>query len=273
MADRKQTEIWVYVDLRSERLFGYCLNVLKKARDLAWTVSGKAAAVLVDSSVHDGTEGLSGTQACMAADEAASRCIAHGADLVYVLHHEDLAAIRADTYAPALAGAVGTHGPMLLLFAMTDFGRELAARAARICNVGLIADGADFKIENNQVVATCASWGGEIMIQNTFSEDQSTGFATVQPHAFKATQVQGDPGTVERIPVDHIQEPKGLKLLSSSPQPAEHRKLEEADVVVVGGAGLGNIEGFALVRELAAALGGEVGATRPPVLQLSLIHI
>jgi len=267
MADRKETEIWVYVDLRSERLLGYCLNVLAKARDLSQSVSGKTAAVLVGSPTHDGSQGFSGLQAFMPVDDAASSCIAHGADLVYVLHHEDLATIRADTHAPALAGAVRTHGPMLVLFAMTDFGRELAARTARICNVGLIADCADFKIENNQVVATCASWGGEIMIENTFSEDQSTGFATVQPHAFKATQIQGDPGTVERIPVDHTQEPRGLKLLSSSLQPAEHRKLEEAEVVVVVGAGLGNVEGFALVRELAAALGGEVGATRPPVLQ------
>jgi len=43
--------------------------------------------------------------------------------------------------------------------------------------------------------------------------------------------------------------------------------LEEAKVVVVGGAGLGNTEGFGLIRQLAAVVGGEVAATRPPVLQ------
>jgi electron transfer flavoprotein alpha subunit len=45
------------------------------------------------------------------------------------------------------------------------------------------------------------------------------------------------------------------------------RSLEETDVVVVGGAGIGSAEGFGRIRELAAAFGGEVGATRPPVLQ------
>ena len=58
----------------------------------------------------------------------------------------------------------------------------------------------------------------------------------------------------------------GLRRLSCSPEPSKGRRLETADTVVVGGAGLGSTEGFGLVRELAAALGGEVGATRPPVL-------
>ena len=49
-------------------------------------------------------------------------------------------------------------------------------------------------------------------------------------------------------------------------EPVEARRLEDARTVVVGGAGLGDMRGFGLVRELAAALGGEVGATRPPVL-------
>ena len=61
--------------------------------------------------------------------------------------------------------------------------------------------------------------------------------------------------------------PEGLTFISSSPEPPEHRKLEDAHIVVVGGAGLGNSEGFRAVRELAVTLGGEIGATRPPVLQ------
>jgi electron transfer flavoprotein alpha subunit/quercetin dioxygenase-like cupin family protein len=267
MTETKGKEIWVYMDLRAERFFGYGLNVLAKASDLAGEVSGKAAAVMIGSPVHDGNEGPSGVKAFMDGDAAARRCIAHGAGLVYVLQGENLDQVRADTFGSALAATVQSRNPLLVLFPMTDFSRELAARAARICNVGLIADCSDFKVENNLVVATSPSWGGEIMIENTFAEDQSTGFATVQPHAFKAAQLQGEPGRVERISTDPVKRPKGLKLLSSILQPAEHRRLEEAEVVVVGGAGLGNVEGFSVVRELAAALGGEVGATRPPVLQ------
>jgi electron transfer flavoprotein alpha subunit/transcriptional regulator with XRE-family HTH domain len=166
-----------------------------------------------------------------------------------------------------LADAVQKQKPLLVMFALTDFGRELAARTARIMNAGLIAHCGDLRMEKEKVVATCASWGGEIMAEITFSNDLPTGFATVEPHILQAIAVRGKPGTIKRIQVDRLREPKGLRLISSSAEPEERRKLEEAEVVVVGGAGLGNADGFGLVRELAAALGGEVAATRPPVLQ------
>lgn len=266
MADNPGREVWVCADLRSERLFGYCLNVLAKARDLARTVSQKAVVVLMGSSAHDRPKGSSGPP-CLSVDFAAQDCIAHGADLVYILDNPDLVTPRADIYATALAQAVRKYEPRLVLFPLTDFALELAARTARINNAGLIADCADLKIEQDRVVATCQSWGGQIMAEITFSGSLCTGFATVQPHAFQAIEVRGEPGTVEHIRLDRLDAPRGLKLISRSVEPQERRKLEEADVVVVGGAGLGNADGFALVRQLAAALGGEVAATRPPVLQ------
>jgi electron transfer flavoprotein alpha subunit len=267
MATGAPKEIWVYVDLRSERLFGFCLNVLAKARELAQTVSAKAAVVLMGSTDDRGQETSQEDGALMPIEAAAEQCISHGADTVYLLDHPGLVTPRADVYAPVLADAVQRQNPRLVLFALTDFGRELAARTARIMNAGLIAHCGDLRMEKEKVVATCASWGGEIMAEITFSNGLPTGFATVEPHILQAIAVRGEPGTTQRIQVDRLREPKGLRLISSSAEPEAHRKLEEAEVVVVGGAGLGNADGFGLVRELAAALGGEVAATRPPVLQ------
>jgi transcriptional regulator with XRE-family HTH domain len=56
-------------------------------------------------------------------------------------------------------------------------------------------------------------------------------------------------------------------MLDSRPAAESHRKLETAEIVVVGGAGMGSAKAFGKVRDLAAVLGGEVGATRPPVLE------
>jgi electron transfer flavoprotein alpha subunit len=267
MATGAAKDIWVYVDLRSERLFGLCLNVLAKARELAQTVSAKAAVVLMGSSDDRGQQASQEDGALMPIEAAADQSISHGADTVYVLEDPGLVTPRADVYALALADAVQRQKPRLVLFALTDFGRELAARTARIMNAGLIAHCGDLRMEKEKVVATCASWGGEIMAEITFSNGLRTGFATVEPHIVQAIAVRGEPGTTQRIQVDRLREPKGLRLISSSAEPQERRKLEDAEVVVVGGAGLGNTDGFGLVRELAAALGGEVGATRPPVLQ------
>ena len=58
--------------------------------------------------------------------------IAHGADKVYVLDVTGLSVPRADIYGHILAEAVLKHKPMLVLFALTDFGRELASRTASL---------------------------------------------------------------------------------------------------------------------------------------------
>ena len=155
---------------------------------------------------------------------------------------------------------------MLVLFALTNFGMELASRTACLGNAGLLADCLDLKIENDAIIASSPSWGGEIMAELTFSNNDQTGFVTVPPQVHRAVKAQGTPGIVERSQVE-CPDMDGIKFISSELEPAEHRKLEEAEVVVVGGAGLGSIDDFGLVRELAAAMGGEVGATRPPVLQ------
>ncbi len=260
-------EIWVYGDLRNRRLFGCCLNVLGKARELAGSVSGKAAVVLIDSSAGDEPCEHPRMHAGITLSDAAEECIDHGADFVYILENEKLLIPRADRCGAVFAEAVRQRGPWLVLFALTDFGRELAARVARLCNAGLIAECLDLRTDKDTMVATCPSWGGEIMAEITFFDGSNTGFATVQPHVFKALEVQGEPGVVERISVPNCSLPGDLTLLSSSAEPVEKQRLEDAHVVVVGGAGLGTADGFGMVRELAAAIGGEVGATRPPVLQ------
>ncbi|MDD5711400.1 MAG: FAD-binding protein [Smithellaceae bacterium] len=250
-------DIWVHMDLRDERLFGYSLNCLAKAKELAGTSKGCACAVLVGA-FEDRTADL---------DAQAKDCIAHGADIVYVIDHRELVAPRADVHAAVLAQAIAGGKPLLVIFALTDWGRELAARAARILNAGLIADAVDFRLEGGNVVASCPSWGGEIMAEITYGEDEQIRIATAHPHISQAQESAGSPGDVKKIPLDDLPAPSGLRLISRVAEAQEHRKLEEAETVVVGGAGLGSIDGFTLVRDLAVTLGGEVGATRPPVMQ------
>jgi len=267
MATSSEKEIWVYGDLRNERFFGFSLNVLAKAREVARPISATVAVVVMETYAEPGSEKPSGMPAWITTGDAEKKLIAHGAQRVYVLDDEQLSMQRADLYAAALAKAVETRGPMLVLFALTEFGREVAARTAKITNAGLIAGCMDIRMEKGATVATCPTWGGEIMAEIAFTDSSKTGFVTVEPHAFHAEEVVEETGIVERIPAGPIEVPEGLKLLSSAAEPEEHRKLEEAQVVVVGGAGLGNAENFAMVRQLAASVGGEVGATRPPVLK------
>jgi electron transfer flavoprotein alpha subunit len=267
MGKHEVKEIWVYMDLRNERLFDFSLNVMARACELSLSVSGKTVAFLMDSP-GDKSQKPTDENRYIPVDNVAEKCLSHGADSVYVFENPDLNVPRPDIYAPVISDAVESRGPMLVLFPMTEFGRDLAARTARISNAGLIADCIDLKMKDNRVVASCPSWGGEILAEITFeSSFHETGFATVQHHGIKSVEVSGNPGTIERISVEKVKIPEGIRLLSSTYEAEGRKKLEEAEIIVAGGAGLGSADGFGLVRELAAALGGEVGATRPPVLQ------
>jgi electron transfer flavoprotein alpha subunit len=267
MTPHSNSEIWVYGDLRSERFFEFSLNVLAGARQVAQSLSGTAAVVLMGGPHGTETREATGAPISLSRSEAEKRCIHHGAGKVYMLESEHLSAPRADLHASALAEAVKTHGPRLVLIALSDFGREVAARSARTCNAGLIAECMDIRVEGGEIKALCPSWGGEVMAEIAYAGEFTSGFATVQPFAYKAAPVQKEEGEIHRIRIDSSRAPKGLTLVSRTAEPEEHRKLEEAGVVVVGGAGLGTAEGFSLVRQLASSLGGQVGATRPPVLE------
>ena len=192
-------------------------------------------------------------------------CVLKGADYIYVLEHHGSLFPRADIQSRALSMIIEERSPHVVLFSLTDWGREIAYRCARLCSGGLIADCTEFRVEKGRIIAGCPSWGGEVLADLAFSDPDKTGFATVQPHAFLSSDKKGRPGEVERIPVVDLKINGDLRCLSCTEEKSDHRRLEEADVVVVGGAGLVNSEGFGLVRDLSAAIGGEVGATRPPV--------
>ena len=261
-------EIWVFGDLRHKRLFRFSLNVLAKAREIARGIDGKAVMVFLGAP-DVGAPSKKDTNS-VSFESAFKDSFSRGADRVCVLENDQFSDPLCDIFAEAFADAVKQQMPMLVLFALTDFGREMAARAARICDAGLMADCVDLQIKDNRIVGLCPAWGGEIMAEITYSEGHGTGFATVHPQVQTQDEMVPEKGRakgdVKRIPVETNPDMSRPRLLSRFPEPAEHRKLEEAEIVVVGGAGLGNIEGFGLVRELAAAVGGEVAGTRPPVL-------
>ena len=262
-----QREIWVYADSRNGRLFSPCLKVLGKARELAKSFSSKVTAIFIGTPPGPATSDAPTKEAHKKARAMAEACISHGADKVLFLEHEDLSIPRSDVFSAVLTDAVKKQNPYIVLFALSEFTRELAARMARLCNAGLISECTDLRFHESTLLATSPAWSGQMMADITFRDLSTTGFATLQAHAFQPVKLRGKRGSIVRTKVNSVGMPEKIRLLSRSEEPQEKRKLEEADVVVAGGAGLGSAEGFELVRDLAAAVGGEVGATRPPVLQ------
>ena len=259
-------DIWAFIDLRNKRHFDESINVLGAAAVLAELTSGRSIALLTDSGADKSTEDdLKGVHS-VSVKEAADICIDKGADLVFILEHRDLGHYRPDVHSNAISCLVKERAPKMVLFALSDFGREIASSCAAVNNSGLVADCVEFGMEDNRIIASCPSWGGEIMARLTWNDSSITGFATVQPSAFLPSGRKGNPGEIETIVIKDNIQAENLKRVSVEAEHAGHRRLEDADIVVVGGAGVGNSEGFSMVRQLSAAMGGEVGATRPPVI-------
>lgn len=267
MGTHTAPEVWVYGDLRTDRFLGFSLNVLAGAVKISRAVSGRALGILMETAPVTKRKKTGELRAQVPIADAGKACLEAGADGVLILQSRYLSDLRADVHAAVLASAVRKRSPLLVLFPFSEFSREVAARAARMCDSGLIAECLDFSLGPDGIRATCPSWGGEVLADIAFVENDRTGFASVNPHAFKALKVTARAATMERIPVGNVRMPKGVRRLSIASEPEEQQRLEEAEIVVVGGAGVGSVEGFAMVRQLAASLNGELGATRPPVLQ------
>ena len=255
-------DIWIFGDLRSTRHWDYSLSVMAKALPVA-----REAGVSLVMVVMGSDDSESGQQAgCLSLSQAVQQAGTSGVDNVYRLEHAGLAQPRPDVYARALSGLVAQRKPWLVFFPLNDFGRETAAFCAQRCNAGMIADCAEPVLQNGSFVGRCPAWGGQILADITLADGVSTAFVTTPPHGVALPPATQPPCPIETIALENLDLPDSLRMIGRSMQPAEGRRLEDADIVVVGGAGLGDMRGFGQVRELAAALGGEVGATRPPVL-------
>ena len=187
--------------------------------------------------------------------------------IVYLFENTRFSPPVPHLFAETLTPIIKEKSPRLVLFPLTDFGRDLAARTAAAARAGLIADCVELRPgEQGGVVGLCPAWGGEIMSEITYVPGHGTGFATVHPHGAIGEKDTRRKGRVVRMPLADNPEAKGIRLVSSRPAHPTGEDLASARIVVVGGAGLGSMENFGQVRQLAVAMAGQVAATRPPVL-------
>lgn len=260
-------EIWIYGDLRSAHHWRESQKVLAKGLPLA-RAAGSTVNMILLGAASAGADNacVFDLSACVDLDKAAAQAATLGVEQVSCVVHEQLAVPRADIHAAVLSDLVRQRKPWLVLLPLNDFGRETAAVCAQRCQAGMIADCVELIFEKDRFVGRCPAWGGQIMADIGLADGWSTAFVTVQPHGADTPAVQAQQGRVEKQVLDQVAVPQGIRLVKRSVDTAKTSRLEDAHTVVVGGAGLGDMRGFGMVRELAAALGGEVGATRPPVL-------
>ncbi len=246
----KSLEIWVFGDYRHTSHIRLTRQILNQANDLC---QGECRVTLI----------LFGYEL----DRKVQEFEGYGAHRLLIVDHEELALFRSDLFTSLLCDLVREHSPHLLLFGTSDFGTELASRVSKRLGVGLAAEcmGLVWDAKNERLIASSPAFGGQYLAQITWSQHFPY-LATLSPG--KLSERSYDPSVrTEMIKVKKNLDlyPSKVRVISSVYEPHQTFRLEEARIVVAGGRGLKNLEGFNTLRELASLLGAEVGATRPAV--------
>lgn len=242
--------VWVYAEQRGGVMPEVVAELLGQGRRLADDLGTSLGAVLLGSGVEN----------------LASELMALGADTVYVADHASLALFNDDVYCDVMTKAIQEHKPEVLLAGATSIGRSLIPRVATAASTGLTADCTGLVIDKERrlLLQTRPAFGGNIMA-TIICPDARPQMATVRPRVMKKGPYeegrQGELVNLE-LPTESASFTQVMEVVESL---EEKINLTGADVIVCGGRGLGKPEGFDLVRELADALGGVVGATRGSV--------
>ncbi len=191
--------------------------------------------------------------------------IAYGADKVYIAEDSLLDNYDSDAYTQVAANLCQKVLPSVMLFGHTDVGCDLAPRLNGRLGGGLAMDCQALSIDpaTKLLVLTRPVFGGNahaMMVSKSARPQMATIRQKIVPPAERDESRQG-----EVIPVEDKLDPSALKVkvVDRIKEEVEGVKLEDAEVVVTGGRGIGNAENFEMLRELAHVLGGAIGATRP----------
>lgn len=244
--------IWVFVETFGNKPKNVGLELLGQARRMADKLGERVGAVVI----------------CEQPGEAVKTAGEHGADEIYVIRGEQYRDFSTETYAFAMTELIEKYKPSAILIGATNNGRDLGSRVAVRLHTGLTADCTelDVDMESRNVLYTRPAFGGNLMA-TILCADTRPQMGTVRPGAFKLCAPQpGRTGTVIEETVVTPQEQIVTKLLEFIPVgQVGGMKLEEADIIVSGGKGLGKAENFALLEELARELHAAVGASRAAV--------
>ena len=243
--------VWVYAEQRHGEISSVVYELLNKGSELAKTLNVPLSAILIGSDISAKAQDL----------------INRGADKVYVYDDPILAEFQDDPYGCILADLIREEKPEIVLMGATNIGRSFASRVAAKIYTGLTADCTALEVdtETRNLMQTRPAFGGNIMA-TILTPNHRPQMSTVRHKVFKeAPVVEGRKGEIINKTIDAQKIINRTKFLGFFKDQTADVNISDADIIVSGGRGLGNKEGFKLIQDLADALGGAVGASRAAV--------
>ncbi len=246
-------DLWVFIETDSDgKAKNAGLELLNPGKRLAAAQGGTLTGVIIGCNI----------------DAAVKTASEYGAEALILVEGEEYRQYTTDAYANAFCQLIEKYKPESILIGATVNGRDLAPRVASRLKTGLTADctSLEYDKESGNIAWTRPAFGGNLMAR-ILCPNHRPQIGTVRPGVFKKAELQPDNSPELIREAIHVSaEEIRTRLMEVIKETAgEMVNLEEADVIVAGGKGIGGPEKFAMLKELADLLGGVVGASRAAV--------
>jgi electron transfer flavoprotein alpha subunit len=196
------------------------------------------------------------------ASELAAHAGAYGATKAYACEDDALATALPQPRVDALEALVEKTAADAVLFAASVLASDVAAGLAARLEAGLNWDLTDFELRGDELVGKRQALGDTVLVDVGWTGSPRLGL--VRAGAFDPVE-SGGSAEVEAFESPFSGFSSLSVLIGQSVEATSGPSIEDADIIVAGGRGLGSPEAFSLLEELAAALGGAVAATRAVV--------
>ncbi|URT72368.1 electron transfer flavoprotein subunit alpha/FixB family protein [Cytobacillus firmus] len=243
--------VWVFIEQNDGKIEGVSLELLGAGRKLADKLDVPLSGVLLGYEIKS----------------LSREVIAYGADQVFVIDHEVMKDYRTESYMKAVIHLAEKYKPEIFLYGATSNGKDLASAVATDLSTGLTADTTmlDVEVEKRLLEASRPAFGGNIMA-TILCKKHRPQMATVRPKVMKAMEANPDRhGEVIEEPITLREDDMRTKVIKIVKDVTKKVNLAEAHVVVAGGKGMGDLQNFQLIHELADTIGATVGGTRDVV--------
>ncbi len=244
-------DILVYIEQRNHKILPVSIELLGVGKKLANKLNSNLLACVIGDNITNLTDEIGH----------------YGADFVYYVDHEVLKDYVNETYTKALTHVVKYTNPDVVLVGATFLGRDLAPRVSSRLKTGLTADctSLDIDEETNHLLMTRPAFGGNLMA-TIICPDNRPQMSTVRPGVFiKPEKNESNKYEVQEVKVQFDSKDLNVEVLETVRETKQLVNIEDANVLISAGRGIGSKEKMNGVYDLAKALKGEVSGSRAVV--------
>ncbi|SKC38298.1 electron transfer flavoprotein subunit alpha/FixB family protein [Maledivibacter halophilus] len=241
--------IMVYSEINGEKIIDNSLELIGEAKRLAAKLGNdtKVLAVLIGKNVKDFSKEL----------------INYGADKVIIFEDNKLEYYRPDLYSEALEKIVNKYKPEIVLIGATYQGEEIGPTTAKKLDTGMAAHCVELRInDKRELVQVVPAFGGKVL-GDILCHDFRPQMASVKAGLMKKLPYEEREGIVEEFNCAIRGFGDNIKVKSVNVETKTLKSLNEADVIIGGGFGIGSKDGWQELEKLAKLLNGATGCTRP----------